>query len=200
MNPIFTPVWATPALLLALTACASGPPLPPTVGMEAPTAAKTKPRDDSKSAPASTPAATDSTIREKQPAADESATAATIDSAAAATARAATATATVGTKELKRQPAALSVLRLKSVPVSFTKPSMVWNPKALPDSTVDSHGFERDPDPLFEANGHGVLPFCAIAVDPKPQTHNIIMFSLKWRMAAPFSVDSMFTREDGAFN
>lgn len=91
------------------------------------------------------------------------------------------------------EPAPAERFALDDPHVSFTAPSAAWHQKNL-EGEVSNIGFEREP--VFEPNGQGVLPYCSTLSVPTKHT-DIVQFSLEWRLKQPFTVDSVFSHEDG---
>jgi len=93
----------------------------------------------------------------------------------------------------------LAVHRIEAISLSVSAPSSAWKRKDAaekPPDQVEQIGFERQP--VFAADGHGVLPYCAVIVEPvEPSVTDVIQYSLSWRMRMPFKVDSVFSHEDG---
>ncbi|MBK6516436.1 MAG: hypothetical protein IPG04_20605 [Polyangiaceae bacterium] len=87
---------------------------------------------------------------------------------------------------------------VQDIQLTFELPNDAWrrHPGLGPTPPgVTQLGFERDD--VLDDDGHAVRPYCGVTTEPAPDQKDIVLYSMGWRMKAPFKVDSVFTHEDG---
>ena len=88
---------------------------------------------------------------------------------------------------------------IKELELAFELPGEHYRPhadKRDPSKGLVHLGFERDD--VHDKSGHPVRPYCGITSESVPPGQDIVMYSLSWRLRVPFSVDEVFTHNDGS--